>query len=254
MRGPIDPHQAWRGPFDSWEAAAAEADGDGDSYSDNEWMRRQMRFFDDASAESTLPPRPCSLPLVAGALGARRIVDYGGGSGWAFELLRKSCPALLVDSYTVLELPEVVVSLQELRRTDQRLTHLPFDEFRSVLRPDLLYSNASMHYAESEQGFHATAIALGPVPWLLLDGYLAHPEREFFMLQRVYGREVPVRIPHFDRSMMDLSDLGYRVTSCTPMLGPVSGDYMYGLPLQSLGAEYLETTRYCIAATWSGIP
>lgn len=253
MKSSIDPHQAWRGPFESWKAAVAGAAGDGESWSGDEWMRRQKKFLDEARAESELPPRPSSLPIVAGSLNTHRIVDYGGGSGWAFELLRKSCPALSISSYTVLELPEVVATLRRSQMIDQRLNYLPFDEFRSATGADLLYSNASLHYAESEQQFHSTAIALGPVPWLLFDGFLAHPEREFFMLQRVYGREVPVRVPQLDRSLQDLSDLGFRVTSCTPMLGPVGGDYMYGLPLQSLGELYLETRRYCITAVWNGV-
>jgi hypothetical protein len=187
--------------------------------------------------------------MVAGLIKARSVVDYGGGSGWAFGLLRASCPDLDITSYTVLELPDVVEALATLPKMDPRLTYVSFENAGRLPAADLIYANAALHYAETEQTFLDTALALGPAPNLLLDGFLAHPEREFFLVQHVYGHDVPVRIPHLAHSLQTLRANGYRITSCTPMLGPVAGEQRYDLPLNHFGALYSATRRWCIIAT-----
>lgn len=254
MTASIDPGRAWSGPFRNWQQASAQATDANLAWSDPTWMKRQAGFLESARADASAPPRPSSLSLVAGLLQAHRIVDYGGGSGWAFELLKSACPGLNVTAFTVLELSDVVAAHRSSPPSDSRLDYMPFED-ASCLRPaDLLYANASLHYGESEDAFLDAAMALGPAPHLLLDGYLAHPDLEFFLVQGVYGHAVPLRVPHLDRSLQGLRDAGYRVTSCAPMLGPVSGDYRYDLPLGHLGELYARTRRYCIVAQWEDAP
>jgi putative methyltransferase (TIGR04325 family) len=194
------------------------------------------------------PPRLTNLPLVAGLLGVSSIVDYGGGSGWAFEALKAFCPQLDLQLFAVIELPEVVNAFNLQPIEDNRLSYTSFDQASSLPAVDLMYANAALHYAESEQAFLETASKLGPVRHLLLDGFLAHPDFEFYFVQRLYGHEIPVRIPNLNASLAALNDNGYRVTSCTPMLGPVSGLQRYNLPLEHFGDPYIRTGRYCITA------
>jgi putative methyltransferase (TIGR04325 family) len=211
-----------------------------------------MQFMDVARIDAMLPPRPTTLPLMAGQLRARSIVDYGGGSGWAFESIKKSCPGLGLKNYIVLELPDVVEAYAVLPPKDSRLSYKSFHDIGSMTSADLLYANASLHYAESDEVFLDTAISLGPAPTILMDGYLAHPALEFFLVQSVYGHEVPVRIPRITSALKVIEERGYQVSACTPMLGPVSGEYRYDLPLEHLGAPWSGARRYCILAQYEG--
>jgi putative methyltransferase (TIGR04325 family) len=254
MTASMDPGRAWSGPFRNWREASAHATDAQFAWSDPAWMKRQAEFLESARADASAPPRPSSLPLLAGLLQANRIVDYGGGSGWAFELLNSACPGLNVTAFTVLELSDVVEAHRSAPPADSRLDYVPFEDVGRVHAADLLYANASLHYGESENAFLDAAMALGPAPHLLLDGYLAHPDQEFFLVQEVYGHAVPVRVPQLAHSLQDLRDRGYRITSCSPMLGPVSGDYRYDLPLGHLGESYAKTRRYCIVAQREDAP
>jgi len=194
------------------------------------------------------PPRLTNLPLVAGLLGVRSIVDYGGGSGWAFESLKAFCPQLDLQLFAVIELAEVVSAFNLRPIEDNRLSYTSFEQAHSLPAVDLMYANAALLYAESEQAFLDTAANLGPVRHLLLDGFLAHPDFEFFFVQHLDGHDIPVRIPRLDASLEALHSNGYRVTSCTPMLGPVGGVHRYDLPLEHFGYPDTLTGRYCITA------
>jgi len=186
--------------------------------------------------------------MLAGLADAQRIVDYGGGSGWAFEHLNSVCHKLSVTSYTVLEEPSVVDVFRGSPFADSKLKFVPFEDVGLLPPADLLYANASLHYGESEEAFLDAAVTLGPAPYLLLDGYLAHPDHEFFMVQQIYSREVPVRVPHLARSLEDLERADYQVISCAAMLGPVNGEYRYDLPIGHLGQSYAKVRRYSIVA------
>lgn len=240
------------GPFRTWLEASSHAQSAELAWSDTEWVRRQQQFMHVARIDAMLPPRPSTLPLMAGHLRARSIVDYGGGSGWAFESIKKCCPGLELRHYTVLELPDVVEAYAFVSPKDSNLAYKSFNDLDSLTSADLLYANASLHYAESDKHFLDTAMSLGPAPTILLDGYLAHPGLEFFLVQNVYGHEVPVRIPRLTDTLEVIQERGYQVTTCTPMLGPVSGEYRYDLPLEHIGAPWSDARRYCILAQYDG--
>lgn len=254
MKTVMDPRNSWSGPFRNWKEASAHAIDAKLAWSGPDWMRRQIHFLESARDGESAPPRPSSLPMLAGLFRASRIVDYGGGSGWALELLKSACPELNVTAFTVLELSDVVEAYLSVPPADSRLNYVPFEDASRLRAADLLYANASLHYGESEEAFLDAAMALGPAPHLLLDGYLAHPDQEFYLVQGVYGHAVPVRVPHLAHSLQNLRDRGYRVTSCAPMLGPVSGDYRYDLPIDHIGESYAETRRYCIVAQREDAP
>ncbi len=249
MSAPLDPQQVWLGPFPSWSEAVHQSRNSKLAWAQETWITRQASFLFAPNVNINLPPpRLTNLPLVAGLLGVSSIVDYGGGSGWAFEGLKAFCPQLDLQSYFVLELPEVVNAFNLRPIEDNRLFYTSFDQAGSLPAVDLMYANAALHYAESEQAFLETASNLGPVRHLLLDGFLAHPDFEFFFVQYLDGHGIPVRIPRLDASLAALHANGYRVTFCTPMLGPVGGVYRYDLPLEHFGFPYTLTGRYCITA------
>jgi putative methyltransferase (TIGR04325 family) len=249
MAALMDPQRVWRGPFSSWQQAVDQAFNPNLTWSERAWTSRQEEFLHVAGVDAKNPPRPSTLPMAAGLLNARRIVDYGGGAGWVFALLKKSCPNLKLTSYTVAELPDVVQAFNQLASADPRLTYVTFQDISLLPGADLLYANASLHYGETERPFLHAAVALGPVPHITLDGFLANPEREFYLVQHVYGHDIPVHIPRLSDSLNALRQTGYRVTSCLPQLAPAGGVYRYDLPLGHFGAPYTETRRYFITAS-----
>ena len=112
---------------------------------------------------------------------------------------------------------------------------------------DIIYSNASLHYAESLDPFLETVKTLKP-KWLLLDAYLANQTKAFYLTQHVYGSDVAVAIRSLSDSLDAIREVGYSIDMTAPMLGPVQGSMMYGLPLDHFGAPFMKTFRYSILA------
>jgi len=152
-----DYNKHWRGPFDSWQEALEEASHGESAWANQDWIRRQLTFLESGSHPRHNPPRPSFLPIVAGMMNVSKIVDYGGGSGWAFALVNESCPDLRINSYSVLELPSVIKELGKFANLDSRITFLPFEDVELIPEADLLYSNASLHYGQTEQSFFDAA-------------------------------------------------------------------------------------------------
>lgn len=153
-----------------------------------------------------------------------------------------------LESYEVMDLAESVDAFKHLQRLDSRLKFLPFYSAEALPRIDLLYANASLHYAESISDFVDYAAA-HVARHIVLDQYLASTELEFYLVHRVYGLGVPVRIPLLEDTLDALSSCGYEIRACVPVLGPVLGKYRYDLPLEHMFNGRSKSCRYTILAS-----
>lgn len=242
MSKQIDPRDIWIGPFETW-VDAKHACGDLSGWASSDWINRQTEFF-EATAQQILPPRPSALPLLARALGAKTIVDWGGASGWLFSIVERQLGSYL-ESYEVMDLVESVDAFKHFQRLDSRLKFFPFSSTESLPGVDLLYANASLHYAESISDFTDYAVS-HMARHIVLDQYLATDELELYLVHRVYGIEVPVRIPLLEDTLNTLISCGYEIRACVPVLGPVLGQYRYDLPLEHMLGGLNKNCRYTI--------
>lgn len=147
-----------------------------------------------------------------------------------------------------MELAGSVEAFKNFQRLDSRLKLFPFSSTASLPRIDLLYANASLHYAEHISHFTDYAVA-HMARHIVLDQYLASDELEFYLVHRVYGAGVPVRVPLLENTLDDLLACGYEIHACVPALGPVLGHYRYDLPLEHMLGGRIKTCRYTIIAS-----
>jgi putative methyltransferase (TIGR04325 family) len=225
----------WVGQYESrHEAQSALAtrtnQEDTDLFALPSWLRRQGLLVDriDPDPQSILNsalPRPTNLPLVCSGGGIRRIVDYGGGSGWVFEACERVTSS--IDQYVVIDSAEVVAAY--LSRRTSPIHFVTFDESDRALHEapfDVVYSNSALQYAGDNQGLMILLRNTRP-RLLLIDELLwSLSDRDWFTLQ--VNSDVPVisRFASLPRLQNDLKECGYRVA----WTGSFGGSAGYAFP------------------------
>jgi putative methyltransferase (TIGR04325 family) len=203
----------WSGYFRSWEESveAASILNSGtvaSAFESNRWILRQLEMYDDAANAKF--PRSSSLPQIACAVGATRIYDFGGGSGWPIELLGADTVERL-ETYVVIEQADVVAAMSAVDRISSTVEFAEVSTLAidSSSAANLLYSNSAVQYVPSDEEFGDLLNRLRP-EWVLLDDLQVSTGREFFSLQHYYGTYIPCRF--FDEQAITqyLSQLGYR--------------------------------------------
>jgi len=197
--------------FNTWDeaasAAALESKETLQAFDTSRWMERQESML--SSARSGVSPRFTNLPLLVGAIGARSVVDLGGGSGWTFELVSHSNSAAL-DRYTVIEQKTSVDAFSLSFITDDRVRFVA-SEKNSVGQldsVDILYSNSALQYFP-DNGFLAQLVSACTPDWILLDDIQIALGGEFFSMQHYYGAEIPCRFFDVNSMVEEIRNLGY---------------------------------------------
>ena len=117
----------WVGYFPSFreaclEAESRNADMTRSAFESSRWVQRQLEMY--AEARTGGFPRATSLPLLAAAIDAHVIVDFGGGTGWPIELLGEETLEIL-ESYVVVEQAQFI---DEVSQSDQLSVKVKFCE------------------------------------------------------------------------------------------------------------------------------
>ena len=249
---PVDmiPDRPWQGPFPTWEAAVDACPPHASPWASATWLRRQEQLTAQTRETILAPPRPTTLPVLAAVTRARSILDFGGGSGWILPLLDRTCPEHCVARYVVAEVAEACEYFAELENSDNRLKFIPISRCQDMGNFDIVYSNSTLQYGASPEHLLAACTAAGPSPLIIFDGLLASPDRDFFLIQYVYGAWVPVHIYSLTDLRIQLHGLGYEIRVMTKMLGPFREGYSYDLPLEHLNSPAMNASRYCLVAEY----
>ncbi len=238
----------WSGPFDTWQDACSTFDLKKTPWALDSWISRQSDLLKQAQDPAILiPPRPTNLPLLVAQSDANSVLDYGGGSGWVFETIKKAVGTSKLRRSVVAELASAIPALKALQRNCKSVEFVTLDMVEDVGVIDLVYSNAALHYAENLSKFLSSAEALEP-KMILIDGYLAHPNAAFYLTQKAYGVEVPVAVRSIPETLNEFESHGFVVSTCMPMLGPVSNSMEYGLTGSGSVSPLKETLRWTILA------
>ncbi len=192
------PVTIWSGHYSRWSDAVAAADevnaasAAPAAFDSNRWIERQRGMLE--GARIGLAPRHSSLPLLAAGIGALSIVDFGGGSGWAYELLAPFTRDSL-SRYTVIE-QEVTTEI--FSKEFERNNNVEFVSSASISEVvpheaiDLLYSNSTLQYLPNNAFFLGLIRTYQP-RMILIDDFQTSSGAEFFSLQHYYGVEIPCR-------------------------------------------------------------
>ena len=109
----------WSGHiYNTWEEACAAAEARLSDFTQERWLQRitgQLIDYRTLVSEvgiAATPPRPSNLSLVASLIGATSIIDFGGSSGWCYEMLNNTYISASKLQYTVIETEDVVSFLR----------------------------------------------------------------------------------------------------------------------------------------------
>lgn len=220
----------WRGPYDSWGDAEAAAALDsparpGSLFDSWEWLTRQATFRESIregnfASGSEVSTRNSSLPLLAQGVESLRIVDLGGGSGWVFDLLRKS--GVSIDEYAVIDRPEVCAYF--LACEDGPRTFVTFDDWRELVREhrswDVVYCNSALQYARSSELLVDIVRQFQP-RWVLLDDTLVtRLAQDTFAVQVNSDKSEAVRFLSVAGLVRDLLPCGFHLVWRSPFVQP----------------------------------
>jgi putative methyltransferase (TIGR04325 family) len=233
----------WRGPYLSWGEAEEAISIEGvreANFESSQWISRiisQLQSYRNETQQygNALPPRPCNLPMIHSIIGSKKIIDYGGSSGWAWEYLKNSIPNPQVESYTVIELTEIANRLRAYGlHQDKVFNYKTIDsEFEYC---DLLYANSILQYQKDNSELVKLIHKTNP-SYIFLEDVYCVDNREFFGLQKYYGEEFITRFSDFKKISEDLNKFGYELILKCPYSSPINGVHSH-LPMENFPSDF----------------
>ena len=219
-------HCIWNGTFATWDEAAESAHEcsslTSQAFDSGRWLDKQAELL--ALARQGVMARHTCLPILVAASQSRTIVDFGGGSGWTYEIVRRSV-AHEICSYQVIEQPTTVEVFAESYLGEGSLNFLSTADISPSVESciDVLYSNSALQYLATDGPFLEVVSRNNP-RWLLIDDYQNAEGVEFFTTQFYYGARIPSRFMNVDLLRRQLLALGYSMKGQWPYPASFGGN------------------------------
>ena len=220
----------WEGVYNSWADASNLASNSG--FNSDKWLnvsKSKLLEFRKKTARSTcVSPtsnRSCNLPKVFSTARSfdknfKTILDFGGGLGTHYELMRHCLKDEIDIDYHVVETENNVEEAVKL--WENRIKF--HSEINSSIKPDLCYSNSVLQYVEDWKGTIKSLIDLGP-KLILLDDFPGGDIQQFVSIQNYYSHKMPCWFFNLPNAIKDIEDMGYDLVSKTRYYGPVLGSF-----------------------------
>jgi putative methyltransferase (TIGR04325 family) len=166
---------------------------------------------------------PVTVALALARKGAARVLDFGGGLGFAWYPLMAALP----DQARVrLQIVEGGAVCRAGREAFAGVPEVSFHEALGpeLAGPDIAHFGSSLHYIEDWRGLLAAVCALGPETVLLAD-LPAGDIPTYASAQNYYGSKIPMWFFNLDEIVDAVRGLGYvlrlRCACLAPRLGKV---------------------------------
>jgi putative methyltransferase (TIGR04325 family) len=224
--------EIWKGVYITYKDAKNESAGLG--FSSDRWIEtacnKVIAFREKLSKESHPSPisnRFSSLPLLISSISNNNnkvsILDFGGGPGTQYEMLKAyTCDNLKID-YSIVETKETVLAGRRLFKNDRNISfHTDFLSVRSNIQ--IAYSNSAIQYIDDWEAVIAKMVENNP-DYLLLDDVPAGDFESFTALQDYYGSRIPHRFFNIDETVEKISKNGYNLVYKSKYFGPVLGSF-----------------------------
>ncbi len=208
------PLTIWSGCFSSWAEvldAAMEitrANVNATGFDSHRWLSRQREML--VSARNGQTPRHTNLPLFAAGWSPETIIDFGGGSGWAYEILAGPTKCEL-KKFIIIEQEAITQAFCNEFPTDEKVkffSHANSLEAQAQGLNVLFYTNSALQYLPDNSFLLELLGRLQP-KMILFDDFQTAAEAEFFCLQHYYGDVIPCRLSCVEELELDLASLGY---------------------------------------------
>lgn len=167
-----------------------------DVWASSRWQKRQESFLSDSLAGKY--PRHSSLPEVIKESKANVVFEFGGGSGWVWNLINSNVKANL--SYINLELLETCHKYQDFIGSNPAISFISeIDDLEIKAGHQVLfYTNSVMQYVENDK-IEETFNVLNSCTEALFDELVFTDFQSYWTLQEYYGS----KIPYFVRNRRD---------------------------------------------------
>ena len=193
---------------------------------------KKLKAYRDA-CETFANPSPISnrfssLPLIISSCVKNIdekicILDFGGGVGTHYELLKQTIPNYSLIDYHIIETKETCVEARSLFNKNENITF--HDGFpNEKLNPTVCYTNSVLQYIEDWLGVIKNMIEMNP-EYIVLDDLPAGDNVEFITIQNYYSSKMPHRFFNLDKSIRDIESLGYQLCYKTRYFGEVLGNF-----------------------------
>ena len=234
----------WNGPYSSWTKACEMAQSykpaeSGGAFTSSRWLDRVRHHLLDYRKEYeaygiALPPRPSNLPGITTLVKPKKIVDLGGSSGWTYEYLKYSGLESGIESYTIVENPDIVSLMNASGFHDSKVKYCTFED--EIKACDILYCNSVLPYFETNSEFLDLVFRANP-EYILLDDLLARGDDDFFAIQRYYEMAMPHRFLGLNKLLGELASAGYKAIFQAPTGCPVLGQVI-PTPMENFPTEF----------------
>ena len=194
--------------FSAVNALAQELNATGSlAFQSKNWLTKQNNILMETRRGNF--KRLTFMPFIASILDVKKIIDFGGGSGWVFETLGDSVKEK-IEKYLVIENTESCefFANKYFGEKIQFSTVVDLEKNNLFHSVDILYLNSVMQYLESLDQFNILVDFYSP-EYILIDDLVVSPAEEFFSLQEYYGIKIPYRFSDIDKIHSSMSARKY---------------------------------------------
>jgi putative methyltransferase (TIGR04325 family) len=163
------------------------------------------------------------------------ILDFGGGPGTQYELLKDSISNDALINYHIVETKETVVAGRELFDDDKSIKfHTEFPDHK--VNTTIAYSNSALQYIDD--WFHVIRKMTEENPvYLILDDLPAGKFDEFVSIQNYYDSRIPHRFFNITNVVNSISELGYTLLCKSTYFGEILGK-LSSWPMDNFDKNY----------------
>lgn len=187
------PQYIWEGVYKTLEEAKAKGKG----FASSRWKERinsQLLNYRDEIQDHSLvmPARMSDLPFLVTLTNARRIVDFGGSSGWVYDFLNQAMPNNNIEDYVIFELEEIVQYMQDAELHSAPVSYISdIGDFNCERGVDIFYTNSVLQYIYDDASIQEVINKSKP-KWLLIDDFIGGDFENYFSLQNYYESHIPI--------------------------------------------------------------
>ncbi|MBT3514000.1 MAG: methyltransferase, TIGR04325 family [Nitrospina sp.] len=237
-------HNIWEGVYENWDLAP----GDDDAFKNDFWIEKisqqALKTLESYHSQDDKPlatsVRENVLPLTSAMISLNkleplRILDFGGGMGAGYLLLKKFLCAQKLIEYHIVEGEDICQRGKKIFSSHPNL-HFHLTTPRLTHPVHIIHLGSSLQYIENWCKLIASFISLKP-RYLILTDVLAGDIKSFVTIQNFYGKKIRVNFKNLPDFLSSVEELGFRLifksnyyTTICGRIGP--------LPMQNFDKKY----------------
>lgn len=211
------------------------------AYESHRWLERQNGFL--RIAMNGFIPRKSSLINFKEKNEIKSIIDFGGGSGWLFFVLKSQLEWSHMEKYYVVE-NDTMVKYFANNKSDRGIQYLVLNKLKKKdEKIDCLYINSVIQYLPNLIEIENVIKKFEP-KHILIDELPICKSMEFFSLQRYYEGYLIIKFLNEDTFENMLSNYGYKIVSKKGTKVQISKNFKWTIEISNKSIKAPKTFNY----------